>query len=120
MQHDLNTEIPHARAAYDRSLQARNALPEGLFTTVQSITVIAALLFLAWAMPRTLRRAGTHRNRLLALTGVILFVIIANAAVSGGLSAVDSRYQARIVWLVPMLAAFYLLELPLFARQRDR
>jgi hypothetical protein len=120
MQNDLNTEIPNARAAYDRSLQARNALPEGFFTVVQGITVIAALLVIAAALPRTLRRAGTHRDRLLALTAVVLFVVAANAAVSGVLSAVDSRYQARIVWLLPVLAALYLLELPVFARQQDR
>jgi hypothetical protein len=115
MQAYLNAEIPNARVTYDRSLQARSAMPESFFTIVQEITVLASLLLIAIDLRCILRSSGVLRNRLLALTGVILFVVVANAFVSGVLSVVDSRYQARIVWLVPLLAAFYLLELPIFA-----
>jgi hypothetical protein len=116
MQTYLNAEIPNGHAAYDRSLQARSAMPENFFTVVQEIVVLTSLLLIAIALPGMLRRTDAGRSWLPALTGVILFVVLGNAFVSGVLSAVDSRYQARIVWLVPLLAAFYLLELPIFAR----
>jgi hypothetical protein len=116
MQVHLSDEIPNAGAAYDHSLQAREAMPQRLFTIVQNVTVVASLVFIVFALPRTLRRSGIYRDRLLAFTGVIFFVVLGNAFISGVLSAVDSRYQARIVWLIPLLALFYLLELPIFAR----
>jgi len=117
MQAHLSDEIPNAGAAYNRSLQAREALPQGFFTIVQNVAVVASLALIAFMLPRALRRTGIYRNRLLALTGIIFFVVLANAFISGALSAVDSRYQARIVWLIPLLALFYLLESPIFARQ---
>jgi len=116
MQAHLSDEIPGASADYDRSLQVRAAMPQGFFTIVQNVTVVASLVFIAFALPRTLRRTGIYRDRLLALSGVIFFVVPGNAFISGVLSAVDSRYQARIVWLIPLLAMFYLLEFPIFAR----
>ena len=116
MQTYLNAEIPNARSAYDRSRQARNAMPEIFFTIVQEIAVITSLLLIVFELPVMLRRRTVRRNRLLALTGVIFFVVLANAFISGVLSVVDSRYQARIIWLIPLLAVFYLLELPLFVR----
>lgn len=115
-QANLNAAIPNARATYDRSLQVRDAMPESFFTIVQEITVLASLLLIAFALRRTLRSSGICRNRLLALTGVVAFVVLANACICGALSGLDSRYQARVIWLIPLLAVFYLLELPIFAR----
>lgn len=117
MQAHLSDEIPNAGTAYNRSLQAREAMPQGFFTIVQIVTVIVSLVLIAFMLPRTLRRSGIYRDRLLALTGIIFFVVLGNAFISGVLSAVDSRYQARIVWLIPLLALFYLMELPIFSRQ---
>ena len=39
-----------------------------------------------------------------------MFVVIANAAVTCILSSVDDRYQARVIWLVPLLAGIFVLE----------
>jgi hypothetical protein len=39
--------------------------------------------------------------------------LMANAAVFGGLSAPADRYQMRVIWIVPMVAALFWL-----ARQR--
>jgi hypothetical protein len=43
-------------------------------------------------------------GRLLAAAGLIVAAIIANAAVCGVLSGPFSRYEAREIWLIPMLA----------------
>jgi hypothetical protein len=36
--------------------------------------------------------------------------MIANAFVTGVFSTVDDRYQARVVWLMPMLAILFALQ----------
>jgi hypothetical protein len=48
-------------------------------------------------------------QRLVGLAAVILFAVIANAAVTGVLSDVEGRYQDRVVWLLPLLAGVLLL-----------
>jgi hypothetical protein len=35
--------------------------------------------------------------------------LVANAAIFGGLSAPVDRYQARVIWIIPMLAALFWL-----------
>jgi hypothetical protein len=37
-------------------------------------------------------------------------VVIANALVTGVLASVEDRYQSRVIWLVPLLAAAFVLE----------
>jgi hypothetical protein len=105
--------VPGAAAAYPHSLQSRDALPIRLFIQIDGCFVIVcavaivALLPLAW-----LRR----RVRLITLTVVIAIALVANAFVSAVFSGPVGRYQERIVWLVPMLAA--LMALDLFGRNQ--
>jgi hypothetical protein len=49
-----------------------------------------------------------------SLTVVILPTLVANAFVTAVFSNVAGRYQARVIWLVPLLAA--LMALDLFTR----
>ena len=60
---------------------------------------IAALALLTWRAPR----AG-------GAVAVLAVGLLANAAIFGGLSAPVDRYQARVAWLVPLLALVLLLE----------
>ena len=41
---------------------------------------------------------------------VLVVGLLANAAIFGGLSAPVDRYQARVAWLVPLLALVLLIE----------
>ena len=43
-------------------------------------------------------------GRLLAAAGLIGAAVVANAAICGVLSGPFARYEARLIWLVPMLA----------------
>jgi hypothetical protein len=106
MQSNLNTVLPNARASYDRSLQAHDATPWYPFTIVQNFIVAASLIAILALLPQAVRRLDT---RLLGLTTIVLTAVILNAVITGVLSEVDSRYQARIVWLIPLLAALSLL-----------
>jgi hypothetical protein len=42
--------------------------------------------------------------RLIGLSAVVIFVVIANAFVTGVFSNVEVRYQSRVIWLMPLLA----------------
>jgi hypothetical protein len=106
MQANVGAVLRNARPAYDRSLQAHNATPWQPFTAVQNITVLLSLAVLAVCLPALLRKA---EPRWMGLTLIVLATLLFNAAVTGILSEVDSRYQACIVWLLPLLAGLLLL-----------
>jgi hypothetical protein len=61
---------------------------------------------LTWGI--LLRPSPTHR--IYGLLAVVMFVMIANAAVSGILSNVEDRYQSRVIWLVPLIAGLGAME----------
>src|SRR5260370_21657212 len=102
----VDTVLPGARARYLQSRQAEETLQEEFFTSVQGWTVMASLVGMSlWIVfVRQLSR------RVIGLTAIIVFVVIANAAVTGILSNVEDRYQARVIWLVPLLAGVLVLE----------
>jgi hypothetical protein len=68
---------------------------------------VAALVLIGALMPFIWRRG---RPRSFGLAAVIVFVVIANAFVTGILANVEDRYQSRVIWLVPLLAALFVLE----------
>lgn len=78
---------------------ARNLSP-----TITWLTWLASLPCLLLLVSGRLGR--TESGMLLA----VLFGLCINAAVFGGLSAPDARYQSRIVWLLPLASAL----LPVF------
>jgi hypothetical protein len=50
------------------------------------------------------------RPRVAGLTAVIVFMVIANAFVTGVLSTLEGRYQSRVMWLLPLLGGLFVLE----------
>ncbi len=102
----VDTVLPGARARYLSTRQAQETLHDEFFTSVQSGTVAASLVVIAvWALFGRPERSA----RLIGLTTIIGFTVVANAAVTGMLSNVEDRYQARVIWLVPLLAAVLVL-----------
>jgi hypothetical protein len=65
---------------------------------------LAALAWLAWAVARKKTRAVVYDSRLGPLILFLLAALVFNAAATGVLSGVFSRYEARIVWLLPLAA----------------
>lgn len=65
---------------------------------VQNITVLVSLLAIFALLPQSARRRD---SRLLGFTTILFTAILLNAVVTGVLSGIDTRYQARIVWLIP-------------------
>lgn len=103
----IDPVLPGARARYLQSRQAQETLHEEFFTSVQHWTVMASLVVIG--VSALFVRQGWPR-RMIGLTAIIVFVVITNAAVTGVLSNVDDRYQARVIWLVPLLAGICVLE----------
>ncbi len=102
----IDTVLPGARARYLQSRQAQETLHEEFFASVQDWTLMASLVVIAiWAI-----LVRQWSRRVIGLTVVIVFVVIANAAVTGILAKVEDRYQARVIWLVPLLAGVLVLQ----------
>lgn len=99
--------LPGTRSRYLESRQARSALPDEFSSTAQHWTVLLSLLLIGALAPFVLPRRSP---RLLGLSAVVIFVIIANALGTGVLANVEDRYQSRVIWLLPFLAILFALE----------
>ncbi|MBU8539711.1 hypothetical protein [Falsiroseomonas tokyonensis] len=93
-------------ATYDAALQPRGLLPAAvspfLFGHVPVLLAGAALALFAWW------RGLGDRRRIGLVVGVLVGVS-ANALATGGLSKPHLRYEARILWLMPVIAGLALL-----------
>jgi hypothetical protein len=97
----VDTVLPGARTRYLQTRQAQETLHDEFFSTVQLWTVTASFALIV-CLAVFWRQVWTPR--LIGLATIIGFVVIANAAVTGVLANVEERYQARVIWLVPLLA----------------
>ena len=86
----------------------RTTIPVQLYGLTPLFTVIASavLLLYRFARPearRALRAdAGDDLRRYLTLIALIGLGLLLNAAICGALSGPFARYQARLIWLLPM------------------
>jgi hypothetical protein len=94
--------LPHERAAYEGSLQQRNAFVD--LTVWNHWLAIVLVISVVVALVGLMLLRGPRASRLRQLACWVLAWILLNAVVTSALSIVDSRLQARVVWLVPMLA----------------
>lgn len=72
--------------------------------TVQAIVIVAAALGLGWLVVARKLEPARHEPDLLL---VLLAGLAINAVIFGGLSVPVDRYQSRLAWMVPMLAALF-------------
>src|SRR5262249_8570300 len=98
----LEDVLPRTSTRYRHSRQFQLELHEDFFSSIQAYTVGLSLIILV-VLGRLISSEGWNRS-LIGFTAIILFVIPANAAVTGVLSVVSSRYQSRVIWLLPLLA----------------
>jgi len=101
MEDSIEETMPGAHARYERSLQARSVVPTTFFTQLQRWPIYAAIFLIAASLPWLWR---TCQTRFMGFLIVILPTLIANAFITAVASEVDSRFQARVVWLLPLLA----------------
>jgi hypothetical protein len=99
--------MPAEKFHYQHSRQFGEALPFDFFSSVQDWTVLASLAVIAAFIPCLRRRRPA---RILGLGAIVVSAVIMNAFVTGVLSGVEPRYQSRIIWLLPLLAALLILD----------
>jgi hypothetical protein len=99
--------MPAEKSDYRHSWQFNEALPFDFFSSVQGWTVIASLVVIAAFIPYLWWRRPA---RILGLCVIIVSTVIMNAFVTGVLSGVEPRYQSRVIWLLPLLAALLILD----------
>jgi len=113
----LREHFPSAAAAWKTSLQGHRQLHLLASPLDRWLALFAGL-----ASPFILLAARRRGDAVLAgLTIVIVAAVLANAAVCSLLSGVFDRYQARVTWLLPLLAilAFHRLQLPKTGEQLE-
>jgi hypothetical protein len=103
---EFDSTLPGGKPHYLRSREGRNDLPLEFFTSVQNWTVMVSLVMIAALVPLLWRQWSA---RLIGLSVVIASTVIANALVTGPLSLVEDRFQARVIWLVSFLAELFVL-----------
>jgi hypothetical protein len=99
--------LPGARSHYLATPQAQDTLPDDFSTSAQNWAVVISLVLIGALTPFIWRR---RKPRAVGLAAVIVFMLIANAFVTGALSTVEARYQSRVIWLLPLLAGLFVLE----------
>ncbi len=112
----VDTVLPGARPRYLETRQARGTLHDEFFSSVQAWAVLASLVLIVCS---ALFWRQVWTPRLIGLATIVGFVLIANAAVTGVLANVEERYQARVIWLVPLLAIVLALTWLDQRRRRD-
>jgi hypothetical protein len=111
---------PAAAETIRRSLAYRGAWPLGPLWALQSAASLAAL---AGAAGLALRSRGAGRSEApvaILFLALVVVGVLANGVVCGVLSTLYGRYEARVVWLLPLAAAALALvcsPVPLGARR---
>jgi hypothetical protein len=112
---EIDKVLPGTLATYLRTREAQSRLPTEFFTTVQQWVVLASALAIVACVPLLW---SWRRWRTLGLVTVLVPAVIANAFLTAVFSEVDSRYQSRVIWLIPLLAGLIMLDL--LDRRRER
>lgn len=104
---EFSVHLQSARKEYGESRQAANRLPLDRFSLIQQRVVQGSLIVIAVTFPLLWIRRSI---RLIGFGLIVTAMIVANAFLAGVLSIVDDRYGCRVIWMVPLLAAFMSLE----------
>lgn len=89
---------------YEASMAGHQGWPFGIASLLMKITYVGSLAVLLVALWR-LAGTGWRQQPQLAIIGWIMLGLVVNAAVSGVIGGVFDRYQGRVAWLVPLVAA---------------
>ena len=95
---------PNEYTQFDNSRQRKGELDFSLVNFAQTIVVGSSLLFFLWAF---FEKKLSPQLQLFIL--FLLLALLINAAICAAFSGVYFRYQARVVWLLPLPVFLYLL-----------
>lgn len=107
---------PDVSPALDNSRQLRSTMPKPLIRAVTNTAETVSLLLMIALFVLAVRRRDHLAQSFLA---TIAACLIANAYLGAGLSAVNDRYQSRVVWLATFSVALVGLRLLGSAQSRS-
>lgn len=90
-----------------RTLSVRGAMPIQPFETIMRVITFASLLVAIWCLVHAWRSDDKHTRKFGVALALIMLAIVANAAITGGLSKPDARYNLRVIWLLPFFIFLY-------------
>jgi hypothetical protein len=96
--------MPHRAAGFAASNAARGAWPWEALSILDYIAVGLAIVALVWSASSRRPATGSAASRARGFLGVVLAALAINAFVCGVLSDPHHRYQARLIWLLPVAA----------------
>ena len=99
--------LPWERSRYLASRQARNALHIEGITAFQIWVIRASLIAMIALLPLLWRWVS---SKLVGLSVIVVFIVIANALITGTMSMVDERYGSRVIWLIPFLTGLLTMD----------
>jgi hypothetical protein len=95
---------PHERAGLLASVGGRQLWPQPMIATLHYGAMIVAIVLLAAWLAVHARRGGRGRDDVLLWLLLLVVAMAVNALLGGGISEPQPRYQARIMWLLPLVA----------------
>ncbi len=105
--HELDKVLPGVKAKYLRTRQGQGTLPNAFFSWVQDRVVTGSAVLIAIGIPLLW---WWRRWQILALIAVTVPTVIMNALITAVLSESDSRYQSRLIWLIPLTLGLILID----------
>lgn len=104
----IRDAMPDQLGAIRNSRQYNEQWENHLLDLLQRFAVLLGLLVFALVLwqPGSWRSTPLQRQ----LAAFLLLALAANALICGGVSMVDMRFQARVIWLVPMFATMIVWE----------
>ena len=107
--HDqMHVHFPGDHRTYLRSRQANGKMNMDVINSLQVVVISVALVALLLIL--SLRRFRNRMSLITPLSLWLLAAIIFNALTVVSVAMIDSRYQSRVIWLLPLLLICYLAE----------
>jgi hypothetical protein len=94
--------IDGKRGEFEWEAGSRGDKNLAVIDVIQKFFVLASSVLILVFLARDGLRTGDRER---AVIFVLVVGLIANAAIFGGLSVPTDRYQMRVIWIVPMVAA---------------
>jgi hypothetical protein len=88
----------------------QDKMPIMFMSYVNLLFICAGALYVLWHFFFSDKNKMYPKSRLGLFTAIVFVGLFANAAICGALCIPDDRYQARVIWLLPFVAALLYCE----------
>lgn len=102
--------FPRELHSYSAARQQQGTLDYTVINTLQTVLLILSLIVIPAGIIYLRKRSAEFNVLLLTLTLFTLFIVI-NGFVCAGLTIPNSRFGARVIWLIPLVAILFASEI---------